>query len=269
MPTLAAPAARAKLGGRRFRQPPPTMAAPGSPAEPAAPAGHPPPPATRPRAVPQSVKLVAYPKAILLYPTLLATVIAAIWLTVRPAETTETQLVAVAWLGLFTANLVVLSFDFPRTASLTLFFLAFGVGMGLVLLNTARPDWFPAVFDVISGVRPYADAAFYWTFAGVLATVFAFIVIARRFDYWEVRPNELLHHHGLLSNLKRYSAPHLKIEKEINDVFEYALLRSGTLILHPKNEPRAIVLENVPGISRKESQITKMLSALQVSVRDE
>ena len=52
-------------------------------------------------------------------------------------------------------------------------------------------------------------------------------------------------------------------------MFEYALLRSGTLILHPKNEPRAIVLENVPGISRKEAQITRMLSALQVSVREE
>ena len=244
------------------------MAAPGSPA---APDEAPPPPAqTRaPRAVPDSVKLVAYPKAILLYPTLIATVIAAVWLTVAGQENTQTQLVAVAWLGVFTANLVVLAFDFPRTASLTLFFLLFGVGMGLILLNTARPDWFPAVFDAVSAVRPYADAAFYWTFAGILATVFLFVFVARRFDYWEVRPNELLHHHGLLSNLKRYSAPHLKIEKEINDVFEYALLRSGTLILHPKNEPRAIVLENVPGISRKEAQITKMLSALQVSVREE
>lgn len=266
MPTLAAPAARVKLGGRRPLQPPSTMAAPGSPAAPA----DPPPAATRPaKSAPESVKLVAYPKAILLYPTLIATVVAALWLTFRPAENTETQLVAVAWLGVFTANLVVLAFDFPRTASLTLFFLVFGVAMGLVLLHTAKPEWFPAVFGVLSGIQPYADAAFYWTFAGILSTVFLLVILARRFDYWEVRPNELLHHHGFLSNLKRYSAPNLKIEKEINDVFEFALLRSGTLILHPKNEPRAIVLENVPGISKKEAQITKMLSSLQVSVREE
>ena len=262
MPTLAAPAARAKLGGRRSPQPPPPMAAPAKPA--ATPAAK-----HAPKAVPQSVKLVAYPKAILLYPTLIGTIAAGLWLTFSPAETVATQLVAVAWLGLFTLNLVVLAFDFPRTASLTLFFLLFGVGMGLVLLNTAKPEWFPAVFDAVTFVRPFANRAFYWTFAGVLGALFVCVILARRFDYWEVRPNELLHHHGFLSNLKRYSAPNLKIEKEINDVFEYALLRSGTLILHPKNEPRAIVLENVPGISRKEAQITRMLSALQVSVREE
>ena len=54
----------------------------------------------------------------------------------------------------------------------------------------------------------------------------------------------------------------------INDVFEYMLLRSGRLILHPSQERRAIVLENVFFINRKEEQITKMLSALQVQVRE-
>ncbi|QDT16329.1 hypothetical protein [Alienimonas californiensis] len=224
-------------------------------------------PVNAPPGVPDSVKLVPYPKAILLYPTLFASLIAAIWLTVSPAETVTTHIVTAAWLGLFTLNLVVLSFDFPRTASLTLFFLLFGVGMGLILLNTARPDWFPAAFDVLARIKPFANAAFFWTFSGVLGTLFLFIFLSTRFDYWEVRPNELLHHHGALSNLKRYSAPNLKIEKEINDVFEWFLLRSGTLILHPKDEPRAIVLENVPGISKKEAKITRMLSALQVSVR--
>ena len=88
-----------------------------------------------------------------------------------------------------------------------------------------------------------------------------------QFDYWEVTPNELLHHHGFLSNLERYSSPNLKINKEINDVFEYMLLRSGRLILHPSNEPRAIVLENVMGINAKEATLMKMLGALQVQVR--
>ncbi|NNJ26743.1 hypothetical protein [Alienimonas chondri] len=222
-----------------------------------------------PPVVEDSVKLVSYPKVILLYPTLIGTLIAAVWLTISPEVTVATQTVAAAWLGLLTLNLVVLAFDFPRTASLTLFFLLFGVGMGLWLLNTAKPEWFPAAFDAIGHIKPFANAAFYWTFGGVMSVLFLVVILSRRFDYWEVRPNELLHHEGFLSNLKRYSAPNLKIEKEINDVFEYVLLRSGTLILHPKNEPRAIVLENVPGISKKEAKITRMLSALQVSVRAE
>jgi hypothetical protein len=39
------------------------------------------------------------------------------------------------------------------------------------------------------------------------------------------------------------------------------------LILHPSNERKAIVLENVFFINKKEQQITKMLGALQVQIR--
>ena len=103
----------------------------------------------------------------------------------------------------------------------------------------------------------------------MLGLIYVGVFINIRFDYWEVRPNELLHHHGFLSSLERYSAPNLRISKEIDDVFEYMLLRCGRLILHPSNEPRAFVLDNVLGIDRKEAAITKMLGALQVQIRDE
>ena len=95
------------------------------------------------------------------------------------------------------------------------------------------------------------------------------MMIVVRFDIWEVRANELLHHHGFLANLERMSAPNLRIDKEISDVFEYLLLRSGRLILQPSNERRAIILDNVPFIKKKEEAITRMLSALQVQIRPE
>jgi hypothetical protein len=84
-----------------------------------------------------------------------------------------------------------------------------------------------------------------------------------------VRPNELLHHHGILSDLERFSSPNLRIDKEINDIFEFVLLRSGRLILHPSNERRAIVLDNIFFINSKEEAITKLLGALQVQVREQ
>ena len=68
--------------------------------------------------------------------------------------------------------------------------------------------------------------------------------------------------------MERFSAPNLRIDKEITDLFEYLLLRSGRLIIHARNESRAIVLENVLGIDRKEEQITQMLGALQVRVHE-
>lgn len=217
---------------------------------------------------PQRIYLVAYPKIVLLYPTFLAAIAAGTYMAITGGKNIAgAEITGLIFLGVFALNLVVLSFDFPRTASLTLFFLIFGVVMGLILFFRSYPDALPAVTDVLKELRPIANATFYWIITTILALIYFVVFISRRFDYWEVRPNELLHHTGLLSDLKRYSAPSLRIDKEINDVFEFLLLRSGTLILHPSQERRAIVLENVPNIHRKETQLTQMLGALQVQVR--
>jgi len=41
------------------------------------------------------------------------------------------------------------------------------------------------------------------------------------------------------------------------------------LILRPSNEPRAIILENVPFIRTKEETLTRLLGALEVEIRTE
>ena len=94
-------------------------------------------------------------------------------------------------------------------------------------------------------------------------------LISVRFDYWEVRENELLHYHGILANLERYPSPNLRVYKEINDIFEFLLLRSGRLIIHMSGEKRAIILDNVPWIEKKEAALTRMLETLDVQVRTE
>ena len=177
-------------------------------------------------------------------------------------------MIAVVFLSLMTINMVVLAFDFPRTTSLIVFFVGVTIVMGLALLWIQMPDLLPAVGQMLKKINPHADSTFYVCFATMLAVIYIGVFIYIRFDYWEVRPNELLHHHGFLSSLERYSAPNLRISKEIDDVFEYMLLRSGRLILHPSNEPRAHVLDNVLGIDAKELAITQMLGALQVQIRD-
>ena len=220
--------------------------------------------------IPDRIYLVSYPKIVFLYPSLIAAILAAIVTGVRGnVEDNVNEIVSLIFLGIFCANLVVLSFDFPRTTSLTIFFLVVAAFFGIWLLSTANPDFLPAIGDFAKNLRPYANANFYGILSTVLVLIFIGVAISVQFDYWEVRPNELLHHHGVLSDLKRFSAPNLRIDKEINDLFEYLLLRAGRLILHPSNERRAIVLENVFFINRKEQQITKMLGALQVQVRDE
>ncbi|QDT64516.1 hypothetical protein [Calycomorphotria hydatis] len=213
------------------------------------------------------IYLVSYPKVILMYPTLIAALAAAIYTMVRGENTADTELVSIVFLGVFTINFIVLAFDFPRTTSLTLLFLGAAVVMGFVLLFKMKPDLLPVIGDIIKSIKPYADSQFYLCLFTILTVIFILVFLSVQFDYWEVRPNELLHHHGFLSNLKRYPTRNIRIEKEITDVFEYLLLRSGRLIIYAENEQRAIVLDNVPWIGSKEDKITKLLGALQVQVR--
>lgn len=223
------------------------------------------------------IYLVAYPKLIFLYPTFFVAIIAGIYMSFsgmgddiklddlpRGAE-----VVSLIFLGILTMNLVVITFDFPRTTSLTLFFFVAMILMGLFVFFKFYPKFLPVIGNILDAMQPYANATFYFMFAGILLAFYLAVLVAVQFDYWEVRPNELLHHHGLMSDLKRYPAPNLRIDKEINDVFEYMLLRSGRLILHARHETRAIVLDNVLFINAKEKKLTTMLGALQVSVRDE
>lgn len=171
------------------------------------------------------------------------------------------------FLSVLFINLVIIGFDFPRTTSLTLFF---GVIAAIAIVFTLGRmySWvFPAILSTFFSLSPFASTSFYFVyFLGMLA-LFITVLVTRRFDYWEVRGNELLHHTGIVSNMERYPSPNLRIDKEINDVFEYLLLKSGKLTLHPSNERRSIVLENVVSISKKEDEISAMLRQLDVRFR--
>ena len=227
---------------------------------------------------PKQVFLVSYPKIVFMYPTYLASILAGIYMVFIPNEVlsdvvsgtaarTDLFYVTLGFLLILALNLVVLSFDFPRTTSLTVFFAAVALGIGLWSAFRIYPDMLPVVSDWIALLNPVANSMFYFIFATFMSFIYVGVYIRVQFDYWEVRPNELLHHHGVLSDLERFPSPNLRIDKEINDIFEYILLRSGRMVLHPSNERRAIVLENVFFINRKEQDITRMLGAMQVTVR--
>ena len=187
----------------------------------------------------------------------------------KDARHTYHNVCARIFLLVFGLNLVVIAFDFPRTTSLTWFFAFVSIVIGIWFLLKLNPWLAPQIAEALMKIKPAANASFYLIFTGIMLFLYICVLVSRRFDFWEVKGNELLHHHGFLSNMERFSAPNLRIDKEINDVFEYLLLRSGRLIIHASNERRAIVLDNILFINDKEERITQMLGALQVRVRTE
>ena len=225
---------------------------------------------TERKRTPHKVTVRSYPKIVLMYPTLIAALAAGV-LSNFWGETAEGEPIS-TWSLIFLMvcglNLIVLSFDFPRTTSLTLVFLIIAIVCLGLWLNSQVYPVFDTLKDLVDKLDPVANHQFYYLLAAGLIIMYIFVFIATRFDYWEVMHNELLHHHGILGNVNRYPAPQLKLEKEITDVFEFFLLRSGRLLIHPSSERRAILLENVPNINTREQEIQELLRVLSVHIQE-
>ena len=210
----------------------------------------------------EKIVLRSYPKIILLYPTLIAAILAAVGSTFSDALPVRWGLIFLITMFL---NLIVLSFDFPRTTSFTLVAVIVAIVCGALWINTFY-TFLHVLKEWTDKLNPQAFPLFYWMFAVGMLIIFLLVFLNTRFDYWEVMHNEIIHHHGVLGNVKRYPAPQLKLEKEITDVFEFFLLRSGRLLIHPSMERVTIVLENVPNINKREREIQSLLGVLDVHV---
>jgi hypothetical protein len=245
------------------------------------------------------VRIYHYPKIIFLYPTLIASIIAALVLSfsdgvyeesATAAAVAETQtdnatttdseptahskrksavLVTVVFLFLFTFNLFVMAFDFPQSKFLAVVFFIFAIVLGLMVVGVKQPKLMGSFGDLIASINPVADTAFYWTMSALLGFVFIVMYLARLLDYWVIRPNEVIHYHGLPRHTRRFSAPHMRFEMEINDIFEHMMLKSGRLYIRPTGDKEEFVLDNVINVRRKNERVNQILSALQVQLKSD
>lgn len=226
------------------------------------PAPPPAPPNRQP--IPERVRIRSYSDVIYLYPSVVMAVACAIWTYITTPTVQDPGTAGILFTLVFFFNLSVIAFDYTRLTSIIFVLVLVIVG----LLSAI----FPAVGDVLHGVleQPlYMNATFYWIWTIALGFILLMVFIRTRFDYWEIKNQELLHHHGLLGDVERWPAPNMRITKEINDVMEYALLRAGRLVLIPARESRAIVIKNVAGINRVERDMQAILSTLRVIDRDD
>jgi hypothetical protein len=180
---------------------------------------------------------------------------------------TPQNLLGILFLGILAFNLLVMGVDFPRFTVVAVLL--------VVLLVMFILMWIGAYFDydlmrparvVFGNIYTVANSGFYYWMALVMAVNFAIIYATRWLDYWQIMPNEILHHHGPLSDLERYPTTNLKFDKEIPDVFEFLFLGAGRLVLHVTEERKAIVLDNVLFINSKEVALKRLMSRMEVRV---
>jgi hypothetical protein len=177
------------------------------------------------------------------------------------------NLLAMLFLAMLAFNLLVMALDFPRfTLVAVILGILFALFFILWLGAMFQWDLIKPIHFIFSGIYAVANKGFYIMVFITLMLVFSVIYITRWLDYWEVMPNEILHHHGPLSDLERYPTMNLKFDKEIPDVLEWMLLGSGRLVLHIPNVTKALVLDNVLFITAKEEALKKVMSRLEVRV---
>ncbi len=241
------------------------------------------------------VRIYFYPKVVFLLPTFIFCLLAASYLQFAGGESVVDEEVAaevaadaeqaaseeasantpeitvtVIFLCIFTLNLVVLGFDFPSNRFIALIaFLFLGIAV-IWILSRENPELLGAISDFLASFKPAANATFYWILTFMLGILFAFVFLARSLDYWIIRPNEAIHVYGLPRHKKRYSAPHMRFEMEVNDVFELMWpFKAGRLYIRPTNEKQQYVLDNVMHVHKINDRANEILSALQVQVRDD
>jgi hypothetical protein len=264
------------------------------------------PPGSTTRHREQGIRIFMWPKVIFLYPTALVALICAFGMSIihdrmldptkplkaavpathlspghpdlpedLPATSlgrvdrfmTTQNLLAMLFLAMFAFNLLVMGLDFPRF-SLVAVILAILFGVFFILWLSAFFGFslMKPIHAIFASIYAVANKGFYLMVFVTMMMVFLIIYITRWLDYWEVLPNEILHHHGPLSDLERYPTMNLKFDKEIPDVLEWVMLGSGRLVLHVPNVTKALVLDNVLFIGAKEEALKRVMSRLEVRV---
>jgi hypothetical protein len=178
---------------------------------------------------------------------------------------TPQNLFAVLFLGVFAFNLLIMALDFPRfTIVAGILLVAFLVFFVLWIGAYFDYELMRAVRGLMGSIYAAANAEFYFLLALIMFVVLAIVYVTRWLDYWEILPNEILHHHGPLSDLERYPTTNLKFDKEIPDVLEHLFLGSGRLVLHVADEKKSIVLDNVLFINSIENALKAQMSRMEV-----
>ncbi len=208
-----------------------------------------------------------WPKVIFFYPTMVFCLVAWFLSFLFPEAQGLSQTLGLLFMLIFFINLLVFAFDFNRIKSITLIFGIIAVVFALIWMNSQWGIW-SSIQNLVNKIDIQMNTQFYGFLSFIFCLIFAMVFLNTRFNYYEVNRNEILHHHGYLGDINRTPTTAMRMQKEIYDLMEYALLQSGRLIFYPATSREAIVIDNVLKVNQVEDRIKKLLSSVSVAVHN-
>lgn len=209
---------------------------------------------------PESLSVIVrpLPKVVFLYLVWIVSLAFSFW----PGETAVWQ--GQVWVNVFFLSALVISFDFNEERSLIVVLATIAVivlGLYFDLLGPVN-DW-------LHSLQPSMNRSFYRVIAGGFSVIYFFVWLNSRFNYWEFRPNEVVHRYGIFPKMKRYSTEDMRWDKTVPDLFERLLLGTGTIILTTPHERHPVRLEHVMRIGKVDDRIADILGVKAVVHRDD
>ena len=156
-------------------------------------------------------------------------------------------------------NLFIMAFDFSSAKFFVLVLVVVVVALLVVFLLLPNMHISLGALNINFGIT----AQFYAIVALILAVILGLVWLSSRFDYWKIERNEIYHKNGIFSSAERVPTKSLRLKKEIPDVFEFFVLRAGSITLMPGHGD-VIPLTTVLNINKKERQIDQLLSYVSV-----
>jgi hypothetical protein len=214
----------------------------------------------------------SYPKTVLFYPMAIISVIVAVILGISiilyaiPNPLLYQQIlntVTFLWLLIFFFNLFLVTFDFGKTVVLGLIFLVIVIVLGIAVVFLLY-GYVPWIDPALLGLQINLNAILAFL---LIFTAAIFIAWLRaQVYYFKVTPNEIIYKKGLIGDVERYGTANVMFHKEISDIFEFLILRSGRLTFTVPGRKTAILLDTVPRINVIEQKLLYLLRRIEVDI---
>jgi len=204
------------------------------------------------------VYLRSYPKIIFFWPLEVVSIVMLLIQLFSGNPTPPIAWLGTFWLVVFSINMFIVAFDF---SSMKFFVLILVIAVVALLVIFLVPDLFAGL--PFGSFNAGLTFEFYLAVTLIMGIILGLVVLGAMFDYWKIERNEIYHKKGLFSSAERIPTKSLRIKKEIPDVFEFFILRAGSITLLPGHGD-VIHLPTVLNINKKQNQIDYLLSHISI-----
>jgi len=161
-----------------------------------------------------------------------------------------------AFICILVFTLFVASYEFNEIKTALLFTIG---ALIVVLISAYAPPRAKSTIVNLTHAGIIISPNAYLAIAIGMLALLAFIWILRRFDFWIIEPNQIIHRTGILGTRERFPTRGVKYSAEIADVFEYFLFFGAGKVKINAPGVGTIVIPLVPFIRKVQKQLQEVL----------